>query len=71
MLLERVPVAMAHYCRICDRQRAEVARLARVVREMAEIRPHKRKRLRFLAKEHQDLFERLRELELLDITEPY
>ena len=31
----------------------EVACLARVVREMAEIRPYKRKRLRFLAKEPQ------------------
>lgn len=49
----------------------EVARLARLVREVAMICPHKRKRLTFLAKEHKALFERLRELELLDMMQPY
>ena len=49
----------------------EVAQLAKVVREVAEIRPRKRQRLKILAKEHRDLFLRLEELGLLEIMQPY
>ena len=49
----------------------EVASLASVVLEIGEIRPYKRRRLKVLAKEHKDLFERLAELELLEVMQPY
>ena len=49
----------------------EVATLAGVVLEIAEIRPYKRRRLKVLAKEHKDLFARLEELELLEVMQPY
>ena len=49
----------------------EVASLARVVLEIGEIRPYKRRRLKVLAKEHKDLFARLDELELLALMQPY
>src|SRR5882724_430895 len=49
----------------------EVAQLAKVVREIAEIRPRKRRRLKVLAKEHRNLFLRLEELGLLEIMRPY
>jgi hypothetical protein len=49
----------------------EVACLARVVLEIGEIRPYKRRRLKVLAKEHKDLFARLDELELLALMQPY
>jgi hypothetical protein len=49
---------------------AEVAILADVVRQVAELRPHKRRRLKFLAKEHRNLFELLKELGLLEIMQP-
>lgn len=42
----------------------EVAQLAEVVREVAGIRPHKRRRLKFLAKEHRNLLVRLEALKL-------
>jgi hypothetical protein len=49
----------------------EVATLAGVVLEIAEIRPYKRRRLKVLANEHKDLFARLEELELLEVMQPY
>jgi hypothetical protein len=49
---------------------AEVACLAEVVYQVAEICPHRRRRVRFLAKEHKNLFARLEELGLLGIMQP-
>ena len=49
----------------------EVLCLAKVVLEIGEIRPYKRRRLKILAKEHKDLFARLVELELLEVMRPY
>jgi hypothetical protein len=49
----------------------EVADLASVVLEIGEARPYKRRRLKVLAKEHKDLFARLKELELLEVMQPY
>jgi succinate dehydrogenase flavin-adding protein (antitoxin of CptAB toxin-antitoxin module) len=49
----------------------EVANLAKVVSEIGEIRPYKRRRLKVLANEHKDLFARLEELELLEVMRPY
>lgn len=43
----------------------EVARLAKVVREIGVIRPYKKKRLKFLAKDHRKLFEQLEEVRAL------
>ena len=47
----------------------EAACLARVVLEVGEIRPYKRRRLKVLAKDHKDLFARLDELELLAVMQ--
>jgi hypothetical protein len=49
----------------------EVASLANVVLQVGETRPYKRRRIRILAKEHRDLFARLKQLGLLEVMHPY
>jgi hypothetical protein len=56
---------------LADSLDEEVACLARVVLEVGEIRPYKRRRIKVLAKEHKDLFARLEELDLLEVMQPY
>lgn len=46
-------------------EKSEVAELAKVVLEIGKVKPHKRKRLSFLARNHRDLIERLEETGLI------
>jgi ribosome-binding protein aMBF1 (putative translation factor) len=43
----------------------EIAHLAGIVLEVAKVKPYKRRRLAFLAREHRDLIERLEERGLI------
>jgi hypothetical protein len=43
----------------------EVAKLARIVLDVAKVKPYKKHRLKFLAKEHRDLLEKLDETGLI------
>lgn len=45
---------------------AEIAEQARLILEIAEVQPHKRRRLRFLSEKHPDLLRRLRQTGLID-----
>ncbi len=45
---------------------AEVAKLARLVIEVSEVKPHKRRRLQVLSEKRPDLLERLEETGLID-----
>ena len=49
----------------------EVACLARVVAEVARIHPHKRRRIKVVARAHRDLMVRLQELGLWEVMRPY
>ena len=46
-------------------EKPEIAELARVVLEIGKVKPHKRERLSFLARNHRDLIVRLEETGLL------
>jgi hypothetical protein len=41
-------------------EKANIVEMAEIVIEVAKVKPHKRRRLRFLAKERRDLFEKLK-----------
>ncbi len=56
---------------LAESSEEEVARLARLVHEMAEVKPYKTRRLKFLAKGHRDLIARLDEAGLLDSMRSY
>ena len=43
----------------------QTAELAKIVLEVARVKPHKRRRLKFLAKEHRDLLRKLDETGLI------
>ena len=49
----------------------EVAGLAKVVAEVAKIHPHKRRRLKFLARTRKDLIAQLDQLGLWELMQPY
>ena len=46
-------------------EKPEIAELARVVLEIGKVKPHKRKRLAFLARSHGELLDRLEETGLV------
>lgn len=46
-------------------EKPEIAELAKVVLEIGKVKPHKRKRLSFLARNHRDLIVRLEETGLI------
>ncbi|HEY3038724.1 MAG TPA: hypothetical protein VGJ66_08305 [Pyrinomonadaceae bacterium] len=56
---------------LADSTDEEVARLAKVVAEVAQLHPHKRRRLKVVARAHKDLMVRLQELGLWEIMHPY
>ncbi len=49
----------------------EVATLASAVAEVATVKPHKRRRLKVVAKEHKELRARLQQLGLWELMQPY
>ncbi|MGH9875983.1 MAG: hypothetical protein ACRD9S_26320 [Pyrinomonadaceae bacterium] len=49
----------------------EVTSLAMTVLELARIHPHKRRRLKVVARMHKDLMVRLQQLGLWEIMQPY
>jgi len=49
----------------------EVAEYASIVLEIGKVKPHKRKRLRFLAGERRDLLEKLEQTGLIDLCRNY
>src|SRR5271166_6323974 len=59
---------MPHYCRICGRDRPNEKFSGRghrdhlLILEIARVKPHKRRRWKFLAHKHFDLYVRLKEL---------
>jgi hypothetical protein len=57
---------VAHLERLTKSEEARVARLAAIVLEVARITPYKRRRLKILAREHQDLLRKLGEAGLVD-----
>ena len=46
-------------------EKPEIAELAKVVLEIGKVKPHKRKRLSFLARSHRDLLSKLEETGLI------
>ncbi len=56
---------LARLSELASAGKPEVAELARVVLEIGKIKPHKRKRLSFLARDHRDLLSKLEETGLI------
>lgn len=56
---------MARLNRLSASSNKRVAELARIVLEVGQVKPHKRRRLKYLAREHKDLLKKLEETGLI------
>ncbi len=62
---------VARLSELATSEKPEIAKLARIVLEIGKVKPHKRKRLSFLARNHRDLITRLEETGLIAESRHY